>query len=432
MSKKNSLISLDYDNSNNLNTNPTAKYNYSANTTFFNHFLPNMGGIEYSYYSTTPNITIKTNEKLRDIGQYYSKRLIITKQIHAFSDVSVKDLELIIEHIPDKKNLNQTNLYTCFGFNTDPDKRNNSDGFTALFQGINIDNINASITNTNQASVDNLKQSYVPIQFNSALIKNKSKDTTITPDAFYYLDSSLNIFIVYNRPFSIVSEQYKMLCSVLRPIPYNKVFEKNTNLLPYPSGAVFTIPFQNGNLQETVSKLKEGFVSLREGAKGLMGNYVYCKPADSSNGNHITTAAINELANNSKNNVLLNDITMVFTLMVVLFAMCFISPIWYIKTNQFLKFNIKLLWVFRILAILFIFGGGFVIIILSRTVAGAPDWLFMVGLIMMLCFSLFYLVVFSFQKNTIYTQINDIMMDEPDKDIKKTIHDFLYNQFGDL
>jgi len=431
MTKTNSLISLDYDSSSNLNTNPTANYNYGANSTYFNSFLPNMGGIEYNYYSTTPNITLKPNEKLRDISLYSTKRFIITKQVHNFSNVSANDLELIIEHIPDKKNLNQKNLYTCFGFNTDPENSSNSDGFSTIFNGINIDNINASINNTKQATIDNLKQSYIPIQLNSALIKNKSKDTTITPDAFYYLDSSSNIFIVFNHPISIVSDQYKMLCTVLKKIPFKNILENISDMNPFPANSLCVIPFQNGNLQDNISNLKEGFASLREGAEGLMGKYVYCKPADTSNGDNITTATINTHANNLKNNALLNDITMVFTLMIVLFAMCFISPIWYIKSNQFWKFNIKLLWVFRIIAIIFIFGGGFLIIILSRTVDGAPAWLFMVGLLMMLCFSLFYLVVFSFQKSMILTQLTDIMEDETDIEIKKTINEFLFYQFGD-
>jgi len=433
-------LNASIDNSSPSNTFPSATFDYSKTTTYFESFLQdaqnNLLGLEYSFYSSDPSISLKQNSKLRDTNLYYSSQFVIVPKIHDINlpNIGFYDLEMIIEHTPDQNNTSQNRVYTCFLFNNNS-KSSNSDGFEKLFEGINTSNINASISNANininQSKIDNLKQSYLNVQFNSSLIKNKSKDTTLNPDAYYYLDNSGNIIIVYNHPISISTEQYKVLSNpklFVRPVNNATIFP-NTDFTINKKSSVVSMPFVfANNTKESFSTLTENFTSLREGLE----KYVYCRPADSSNGDNLVTTTINEYANSTESSILLNDVTMIFVIMVVFIFMCLFSPVWFMYSNEkILKFTTGyFLLFFRILAFIFVFIGGMTIIIVSRTVVGVPDWLFMLGLIMIICYFLFYGVVFFFQKKNIYLQLVDLIEDETDDERKENIKNFTSYIFG--
>jgi hypothetical protein len=431
------------DNASSSNTFPSATFDYSLTTTYFESFLQdaqnNLLGLQYSFYSKVPSISLKQNSKLRDTNLYYSSKFVIVPKIHDIDlpNIGHYDLEMIIEHIPDQNNTSQNYVYTCILFNTDKANVSNTDAFETLFEGINISNINASISNANininQSKIDNLKQSYMNIQLNSALIKNESKDTTLNPDTYYYLDNSDNIIIVYNHPISISNEQYKILSNpklFVRPVDNTTIFS-NTDFTINTKSSVVSMPFVfANNKKESFSTLKENFTSLHEGLE----TYVYCRPADSSNGNKLVTTTINTYGNSTESSILLNDVTMIFVIMIVFIFMCLFSPVWFIYSNEkLLNFNTGyFLLFFRILAFIIVFIGGFTTIIVSRTVVGIPDWFFIVGLIMMICYFLFYGVVFFFQKKNIYFQLMDLMEDETDDEKKQSIKNFTNYIFGPM
>lgn len=443
MSNSDTYISLTYDTSKNeFNTEPSLTYNYSAINCYFNSFLPKLGGINYSFASNTPNIFLKRNSKSNDINQYYSSNFTIVKRIHAFQNVSVSDLEMIIEHIPDPKNTDQNNLYLCFGFLELPkfDVSLNSKGFNTMFDHINTDNINAATLS--QANRDNYKLQSRSISFNGALANYNTKDEYILPDAIYYLDSSANTFIVYKKPIPIFSTDYRALVAALKPVKTSDIFS-STDCQIVKDGVVLSIKFQpneDAKLNEGFISLREGMISLREGVDTLSGNktlygnkYVYCRPSDNSNGDKIVTTAINGYANvtNKNEGILLNEVIMIFIIMIVFLVMALFSPLWFLESNKFLKYNVTFLWIFRIAAIVLIFGGGLLTIVVSRVSTKVPDWLLLVGVIMIICFVLFYIVVYSFQKNRIHTQLTEIIentLEDVDKNNIKYFRNYIFGE----
>jgi amino acid transporter len=187
-----------------------------------------------------------------------------------------------------------------------------------------------------------------------------------------------------------------------------------------------TLPliFAKGTLKTTeqFSTLKENFTSLREGL------IQYCKPADTSNGDKIITASITDAQNSTQNAVLLNDITMIFIIIVVFITMCIISPLIYLEINKLTGYNIYILYGLRILTCIIFFIGGIISIIAART-PDAPSWLAIMGMIFILSYGLFYIVVFVFQKNTVLTQLTNSMQEEVEP-VKSKIQQFIVNQFG--
>lgn len=437
-----------------LNTKPTASFNYTEIECYFLSFLPNWKGIKYSYTSNTPNIKIKQNNKLRDINQFYSSNFVIVKRIHNFTGVNTTDLEMIIEHTPDSNNTNQHNLYTCFGFTQKNDNAQKSVGFTTLLDSIKADNINSTVPNSiNKATTDQLKQTKQKFMLNSALIQNLSDSATLpfTPDAYYYLDSSMNIFIVFNHiiHISTTNTQYSALSKTFQSLePNDKIFDETNCKVNVNAGGVVTLPFTNNQLSETFATLSEGFASLhqsfltiREGTTTITGNtqgntnkYMYCRPSDSSNSDKIITTTINATANIKKDSILLNDVMMIFIIMIVFIFMCVLSPTLFFATNgNITKYNTgTFFWVLRTLAFVLIFCGGFFTIIVSRTVPDTPEWLPLLGLIVIICYILYYLVIYSFQKNMIYTQLSDLAEETFEESDKETIKKFRNYLFGEV
>jgi hypothetical protein len=190
------------------------------------------------------------------------------------------------------------------------------------------------------------------------------------------------------------------------------------------------------NVKQAFTTLTENFSNLREGLKGngLIGNYVYCKPADSSNGQNLVTTTINQYANNNDNqsSILLNDLTMIFVIVIVFIFMCIFSPVWFMFSGEkILGYNAGVfIWLIRAIMFILFFVGGIVLIILSRTSPGAPEWLFIIGLIMIICYILFYAVVFLFQKRNIYEQLKELIADQTNEEEKKKIKDFTDKIFG--
>jgi len=428
-----------------LNTQPAASFNYPEQTCYFLSFLPNWKGIKYSFVSDIPNVSIKQNSKLRDVNQFYSSNFVIVKQIHAFTGVNTSDLEMIIEHTPDKNNTIQRNLYTCFGF-TDASKNNaKSFGFQTLFNGVSATNINITVQDSKNATNDQLKQSKMSISLNNALVQNLSDATKLPfiPDAYYYVDNSMNIFIVFNHIIDINCPQYKAMNTVFKTVETNKIFEETDCKINKDIGGVTALPFTNlplvsgfTTLSEGFSSLHQSFITIREGTTTLSGNEkpLYCRPSDSSNSDKLLTTTINATANIKKDSVLLNDLIMIFIIMIIFIFMCVLSPTLFFATNGNLtKYNTGyLFWLLRILAFVFIFCGGFITIIVSRTVADTPEWLPLVGLIVIICYILYYLVVYSFQKNMIYTQLSDLVEETFEESEKENIKKFRNYIFGEV
>ena len=586
MSKSSAYISLKFDISNNL-TKPSVTYDFPSITTYFNSFLPKLGGINYSFVSTKPTISLKRSSLSRDINLYYSSNFTIVKRIHDFYDVKQNDLEMIIEHIPDPKNTDQNNLYMCFGFKYDTGSNSeNSDGFKTLFSHISTENIKAATIS--QATQDNYKISYTDIQFNSALSKLYSKDTVLNPDAVYYLDNSGNTFIVYCRPISIniitvngSSNPYEDLTTALTRVETSAIFS-STNCQPVQDSITVPIPFEPTKVGFTT--LKEGFVSLHKFIEGFgeeqaqlnqsLDNLkrasmplgleieallkaidesktkastdeayanlknrkniiiddlnmkspalafiindiflkimpiadakvkvvteaqakadaeaqakaktdmeakakadadakvkadaeakakadadakaksntntkptttpvssnekrMYCRPSNNIGGDDtLVTTTINAYANatNKHEGMLLNEVTMIFIVMIVFLFMAFFSPIWFIESNKFLKYNITFLWVCRIAASVLILGGGLLTIVVSRTSNDVPEWLLLVGVIMIICFVLFYMITYSFQKQNLHIQLTDLIentFEDVDKNNIKFFRNYIFGE----
>jgi len=438
MSTSSTYISLKFDISNNL-TKPSATYSFPVITTYFNSFLPKLGGINYSFVSTKPTINLKRSKASRDINLYYSSNFTIVKRIHDFYDVKQNDLEMIIEHTPDPKNTDQNNLYMCFGFKSDiPNNSVKSDGFVTLFDYISTDNIKTSTLN--QANQDNYKITYENIQFNSALGKLNSKDTVLNPDAVHYLDNSGNTFIVYRRAISISSKNYDALVNALRNVETSAIFS-STNCQPAQDGVIVPIPFEA--IQVPFTTLTEGFVSLRKSIEGMVNTtdqnkntkkYMYCKPSDNIGGDDkLVTTTINAYANatNKNDGTLLNEVTMIFIIMIVFLFMAFFSPIWFIESNKYLKYNITFLWICRIAAIVLILGGGLLTIVVSRTSNDVPEWLLLVGVIMIICFVLFYMIIYAFQKQNLHIQLTDLIentFEDVDKNNIKYFRNYIFGE----
>ena len=455
-------IDIKIDNSNNNNTYPSATYNYDVTNCYFQGFLTdsssnnnnnNLIGLEFSYYSSSPSITMKQNETLKNVDMYYTSRFAIVPIIHdIFSNDTIyaNDLELIIEHRPDLNNTSQVNLYTCFIFTTNNcGSRYKAGAFDTLFESIDIKNLKAATLNKknneniNQAKIDNLKQPNLHLSFNATMLNHMTDDIVQSKDAYYYLDKKSNIFIVFNHPICISNNNYDILAYpsstnnslFTRPIEnyLTKIFSDTDFRI---KEAVYDLSFQYqfaNTKTQGFTTLKENFATLRE---GLIGNYVYCRPADSSNGSNLVTTTINEYANNaeSQSSILLNDLTMIFVIMIVFIFMCLFAPVWFMFSGEnILGFHTGVfLWVLRAILFILFFAGGVALIIVSRTSHGAPEWLFLVGLIMIINYILFYAVVFMFQKRNIYEQLKELIEEKTNADEKRKIKEFATNIFGDM
>lgn len=439
-----------------LNTHPAVSFNYDDIPCYFSKFLPKFTGIKYSYYSTKPCITIKQNSKLRDINQFYSSNFVIIKKIHDFDLVNTIDLEMIIEHIPDPTNTNQHNLYTCFPF-TDV-SGGISNGFETLFSYINTDNINATTTDLTNATTDQLKKSKLNIGLTSGININLSGPSIqpIRPNAYYYLDNSMNIFIVFNNPIKINAKKapsYILLRNLFQPIESDKIFDETDCKINTDTGGLVKLDkFSSEPIGEPFATLSEGFAILRnhlsiiEGTttmttgntsvsgNTLMEKYVYCRPADSSNSDKLLTTTINASANVKKDSILLNDVMMIFIIMIIFIFMCVLSPsVFFTMNKNVTKYDTgTMFWALRIVAFVIIFCGGFFTIVVSRTVPNTPEWLPLLGLIVVMCYILFYLVVYSFQKNMIYTQLSDIVEETFEENDKEQIKKFRNYLFGEV
>lgn len=419
-------------------SNPTANYDYGVTPCYFNTFLfdasNKCNGAQFSFLSTTPNINLKKNIKLRDINLYYSSNFVITKKIHDINNTTERDLELIIEHTPDSKNTDQSNLYTCFLFNNE--SRIKGQGFQTMFESINTNNIQKAIDNKSQANIDNYKLAKTPIQINSDITNNKSNPSLngIVKDAIYYLDNSFNTFIVFNHVISISCDAYNSLSNIFNQAkPLTQIFpdtNAKVNVGPYTMGFFELIGTKGTNGFTT---LTEGYASLREGVQGMVGNYVYCRPSDTSNGNSIVSSTLNTmLASTPKDTILLNDVMMIFIIMIVFIFMCLLSPMMFLNINKMMKFNPTWTMVLRAIAGVVVFGGGFFTIIVGNTAPDAPSWLPLFGLIILMCYILFYLIVYSFQKNMIYTQLTDLVEDAFEEEEKERIKYFRNYMFGEI
>lgn len=445
------------------NTYPSATYNYDVNNCYFDSFLTdtdnNLIGLSYTYYSNSPSITIKPNHTLKNVDMYYTSRFVIVPIIHDLfnnqESIYSNDLEMIIEHYPDQKNASQVNLYTCFIFTTDISKNTFIDGgLKTLFDGVNISNLKAAISNKNNktnsinsAKLDNLKQANISLSLNRDMFNLRSKDLNLVKDAFYYLDKKSNIFILFNHPIFISSSNYEVLAYApnpndslfKRPVDITKIFS-STDFKIKSDTAPYEIPFSYAydvsNIKQGFTTLKENFSNLREGLQGngLIGNYVYCRPADSSNGSKLVTTTINQYANNVENqsNILLNDLTMIFVIVIVFIFMCLFSPVWFMYSGEkILGYTAGFfIWVLRAFTFILFFAGGVALIIVSRTDPKSPEWLFILGLLMIIGYILFYAVVFFFQKRNIYDQLKELIIDQTNDDEKRKIKDFTEKMFG--
>lgn len=465
MSTSNTTFPIDIyghiDNSNNSNTYPSATYNYDVTNCYFQGFLTdklentsnNLIGLEFSYYSNSPSITMKQNETLKNVDMYYTSRFAIVPIIHdVFSNDTTyaNDLELIIEHRPDINNTSQVNLYTCFIFtsNKGDDKTPYIAGaFDTLFESIDVKNLQAATlnkknnVNVNQAKIDNLKQPNLHLSFNATMLNHMSIDIVQKKDAYYYLDKESNIFIVFNHPICISNNSYDVLAYststfnslFTRPVDISKIFsDTNFKIKPNTAPCDLSFQYQFANTKtQGFTTLKENFSSLRE---GLVGNYVYCRPSDSSNGSNLVTTTINQYANNaeSQSSILLNDLTMIFVIVIVFIFMCLFAPVWFMFSGEnILGFHTGVfLWILRAFLFILFFAGGVALIIVSRTTPKAPEWLFLVGLLMIINYLLFYAVVFMFQKRNIYEQLKELIEDKTDADEKRKIKEFAENIFG--
>ena len=288
---------------------------------------------------------------------------------------------------------------------------------------MNTDNILKKKEDNSIFDVPIIKIDDVITNYNS-----KNKDQVQYPNAFIYHDNSGNTIIVYNHVISIQSKNYKNLnkgfftCPDLTKIFANTDFQVADSILP--------LIFTKETLKiENFSTLKENFTSLREGLVSLREGLVqYCKPADSSNGSKIATTTINEFQQNNENSILLNDITMIFIMIIVFITMCVVSPMMYLEMNKLTGYNVFILWGLRILSGIIFFIGGIISIIAART-PDAPSWLAILGMIMIMSYGLFYIVVFVFQKNVVITQLTNAMQEEVEP-IKGKIQRFILNQFG--
>jgi hypothetical protein len=333
------LIKMVVDNSNNLNTFPTATYSYNDNQIYFNRFLDNYGGIEYLFVNQNEkNAKLKQNSQRSSTEKFSVSKLIITRIIHDVNGSGNNDLEMIIEHTPLASNYQKYYLYTCFILTATGSKPNipESVSFESIFNSLNVNNMavdsnnickqnnpnNLSICNP---AVDNLKASQKPIQLNNDIIKYQDiKDVSgSTYNATYYLDNSSNAIIVFNPIINIKSSNFSTLQKFINyyiPIPTSKIFS-NTDFTPNGKMYSSSFMFDSTTTMESFETLREGMQSFREGARNMS-----CKPSNTTDINTVTVKNFNQSSSDTQTLLL---ITNFFVFGVAFVTMFFLSTVWF-------------------------------------------------------------------------------------------------------
>ena len=408
-----SLIDMSWNTSSRLQ--PDVSLNYEGTYMYFNKFLPNNSGMVYSYISTKPNVYLKSNNRLKDVELYYSSKITISKKIHNIPNTSSNDLEMFIEHTPAKDNYNRSFLYVCFGLTFDLSS-NNGNEFNTFFYNINVDNMKLD-TQTQNASLDNLKKSQKWIPFNSALSNIIGTDQVVFPSGTYYIDASGNKFIILNTPVSIAAENYERLKTFFKS-PTNIQNVLNTAIIPKKKNEIYPI-ICNIRLNESFQNLKEGFANLREGA-----TFINCRPSDSSNGNRVTTVAINGLTQNNQDSQIIDWIIVSVVMLILIIFLYFIVPGGYVFINSNLNYNTYLIWTLKIFTGLFFIGGGIAAIVCSRVIEECPKWITQLGIFVIIAYTLLKLMIIA-RKDDIILMLTNKSNNTTDVDVKKKINAYI-------
>jgi hypothetical protein len=256
-------------------------------------------------------------------------------------------------------------------------------------------------TQSQNAALDNLKKSQTMISFTGGILNNINPEQSMFPAGAFYFDASGNSVMVLNKPIKISSKNYPSIRDYLsRPDKITDILDMNITPKDFKSIYPITCGIK---VTESFTSLREGFASLKEGMAGQ--KYQYCKPADSSNGNHVTTVAINDLTQNKKDSLMLDWIIASVLVVLTIIFMYFVVPDTYVMINSKLRYNIMFSTALSYFSFLFFVGGGIAAIACSRYVEDCPKEFTQLGLFVIIAYALFKLVIYA-QKNTIRDMLN--------------------------
>jgi hypothetical protein len=403
------LVDLSFNNS---GLNPDISLNYDNTYVYFNKFRPNYSGMVYSYVSTTTSVYLKPNSKSKDIELYYSNSITLSKKIHNIANTRSDDLELFIEHKPSPSNFNKKMLYVCICLTEGNSSDNSGNGFNTFFDNIQHKYMILD-TQSKNATLDNLKMNQQQIAFTGGILNYIHPEQSMFPAGVFYYDVSGNSVMVLNKPIPISSGNYDRMRRyfsgkyLTQPPKITDVLD--TNITPKDPKSMYTITC-GIKVNESFTSLREGFANLKEGLASLKeglaeGKYQYCKPADNSNGNHVTTVALNTLTQNKNDSLLIDWIIASVMVVLTIIFMYFVVPDAYVMINSKLGYDVMFSTALTYLSFLVFVGGGIAAIACSRYVNDCPKVFTQLGLFVIIAYALFKLVIYA-QKNTIRDMLN--------------------------
>lgn len=399
--------------------NPDISLNYDNTYVYFNKFRPDRTGMVYSYVSTAPTVYLKPNSKSKDIELYYSKSITVSRKIHDITNTSSNDLELFIEHTPSPSNFNKKILYVCICLTYDLSS-NSANGFNTFFDNIEAKNMQLD-TQSQNATLDNLKMNQKMISFTGGILNYIDPQQSMFPAGAFYTDVSGNSVMVLNKPVKVSSSNYtKIQLHLNSAKQITDILD--TNISPKDLNSIY--PITCGiKVNESFTSLREGFANLKE---GLETKYQYCRPSDSSNGNLVTTVAINSLTQNEQDSQIIDWIIVSVVMLILIIFLYFTVPDGYIFINEKLGYNIGMKYILQIVTGLIFVGGGIAAIICSRLIDECPKWITQLGIFVVIAYTLFQLMIFA-QKDTIRNMLKKKLdgQNSMASQINEFIHTFL-------
>lgn len=411
------LVDLSF-NTSGSNPNPDISLNYDNTYVYFNKFRPNRTGMVYSYVSSAPTVYLKPNSKSKDIELYYSSSITVSRKIHDIANTGSDDLELFIEHTPSPSNFDKKLLYLCICL-TYNSKDASGNGFNTFFDNINADQMKTA-TQLQNATLDNLKKNQKIIPFTGGILNYIDPQQSMFPAGSFYTDVSGNSVMVLNKPVKVSSQNYTEIRKFLTS-PQKITDILDTNITPIDMKLIY--PITCGiKVNESFTSLREGFASIRE---GLAPKYQYCRPADNSNGNYVTTVAINGLAQNNQDSQIIDWIIVSVIMLILIIFLYFTVPGAYIFINSKLNYDTTTIFILQIVTGLIFVGGGIAAIVCSRVVKECPKWITQLGIFVIIAYTLFKLMIIA-QNDTIYGMLTK-KYNESSADMQLKINNFVTN-----
>jgi hypothetical protein len=227
--------------------------------------------LNYQFPSNITNIYVSQNKNFTDLDEYSATSFSITQKIHKTTRITKGtsgDLELIIQHIPNKKDApnnyapKDAKLFLILYLTPDSSSTSGGD-INTIFNKIKPD---SAITQTNNFETANLSSPILSISLDSAIQGQFGKDPlnkTSQPSnmCFMYIDNNKNPVVIMQNPIPISSSNFQTIQQFMtfskKQIDTSSIFNGVTDLTPIADPNTITTNILMKSKNDLANDVKE-------------------------------------------------------------------------------------------------------------------------------------------------------------------------------